>query len=232
VKHTLRAAESINSNANKDRITENIVNALSTLGEDLKMSNRTITEILNQVVVPQNNQWYKLALYKVQAIPRFSYNRIIKLHLASTLRSNRAVPLPDPLSRKEFFKLLFALTIAFFSSCGAILVFYHVPGRIAFSQNTTPNATDDNPIINTSCIDNCMVDHSGSSATDRLYPKQIASFFAIALVFLITTFSSLSLVLPFVLYFPWSLLYVSWFVVDLFKEIPGPVDEVELNEDN
>jgi hypothetical protein len=77
-----------------------------------------------------------------------------------------------------------------------------------------------------------MVDHSGSSATDRLYPKQIASFFATALVFLITAVSSLSLILKFVLYFPWSMLYILWFVVYLFRETPGTVDEVELNKGN
>jgi hypothetical protein len=234
VNKILRAAESIN--ANEDRLTEINADALLTLRGDLQELDTKITDIRNQVVVPQSNQWYKLAWYKMKAIPRFSYNRVLKLHRSSILHSSIAVPLPDPLARKEFFTLLFTLTIAFCSSCGAILVFYHFPGRNTFSQTSSISATDDNPITNTSCIANCMVDYSGrcdiSSVSDKVYPKQIASFFATALVFLIIAVSSLSLVLKFVLYFPWSMLYIIWLVVYLFREAPGTVDEVELNESN
>jgi hypothetical protein len=53
-----------------------------------------------------------------------------------------------------------------------------------------------------------------------VHPMQISSIIGIAFLLSVTTLSLLSLVLKFVLLFPWSIYYSFWLVIYLFKGTP------------
>jgi hypothetical protein len=134
-----------------------------------------------------------LALSMVKNVPGLIYYRVTQLHPLSCVRSSRATPCPDPISRKEFCTLLLSLSLLYYTSLGRIIAFYNFfPGS---SEATTATATATN-------ITNAIPHTEPFHVADMVHPTQISSVIAITFLRLVTTLSLLSLVLKLVILFP------------------------------
>jgi hypothetical protein len=99
--------------------------AVSSLTSDLDKHRINITAIQERVCDPQETQWIKLAWSKVKNFPGLIIYRVTQLHSSSCIRATQIIPYPNPMSPVEFFTLLLALCLLFYTSCAGIAAFYN-----------------------------------------------------------------------------------------------------------